>query len=78
MGCMSNRYIPISYTNIKVLWVFFFCLFRTAPTAYERSLGRSQIEAVAAGLHHSHINAGWEPCVQPTPQPTDNARSLTH
>ena len=34
--------------------------------AYGGSQGRSQIRAVAAGLHHSHSNARPEP--RPTPQ----------
>jgi len=33
-------------------FVFFFGLFRAAPTAYGGSQTRGQIGAVAAGLHH--------------------------
>ena len=29
---------------------------------------RGRIRAVAAGLHHSHGNAGFEPLLQPMPQ----------
>ena len=47
---------------------FFFGLFRAAPTAYDGSLARGCFGAVAADLHHSHSNAGSEPCLQPTPQ----------
>ena len=50
---------------------FFFCLFavsRAAPTAYAGSQARGRIGAVAAGLHQSHSNAGFEPRLQPTPQ----------
>ena len=34
------------------------------------SQARGQIGAAAAGLHHSHSNAGSEPCLNPTPQLT--------
>ena len=53
--------------------VFVFCLFafsRAAPTAYGGSQARGQIGATAAGLHHSHNNAGSEPHLQPTSQLT--------
>ena len=36
--------------------------------AYGGSRARSQIGAVAAGLHHSHSHVESEPCLQPTPQ----------
>ena len=49
---------------------FMFCfLFRAAPTAHGGSQARGLIEVTAAGLHHSHSNAGSELCLQPTPQP---------
>ena len=48
----------------------FFFFFRTAPAAYGSSQARSQIGAVAAGLHHSHSNAGSKPHLRPTPQLT--------
>ena len=38
--------------------------------AYRGSQARSRIRATAAGLHHSHSNAGSEPHLQPTPQST--------
>ena len=37
-------------------------------SAYGGSQGRCQIVAMAAGLRHSHSNAGSEPRLQPTPQ----------
>ena len=37
---------------------FFFNLFRDAPAAYVSSQAGGQIGAIAAGLHHSHRNAG--------------------
>ena len=42
-------------------FIFIFCLFRAAPTAYGGSQARSLIGAIAAGLHHSHSNARSEP-----------------
>ena len=49
---------------------FFFFLFRVAPEAYGGSQASGQIGAAAAGLHHSHSNAGSKPHLQPTPQLT--------
>ena len=37
---------------------FFFCFFKATPMAYEGSQAKGPIRAVAAGLHHSHSNAG--------------------
>ena len=36
--------------------------------AYGSSQARGQIQAIAAGLHHSHSNDGSELRLQPTPQ----------
>ena len=47
-----------------------FCLFRAAPTAYGSSQPRGPIGAIVTGLHHSHSNAGSQPCLRPTPQLT--------
>ena len=49
---------------------FFFLLFRAAPVAYGSSQAKGQIEATAAGLHHSRNNVGSKPCLQATPQLT--------
>ena len=58
---------------------FFFCLFRATPAAYGDSQARGQIGAVAAGLHHSHSNAGSDPPLHPTPHTAHGkAGSLTH
>ena len=38
------------------------------PMAYRDSQARGRIGAVAAGLHHSHSNAGSKLCLQTTPQ----------
>ena len=43
-----------------------FCLFRAAPAAQRDSQARGQIRAIAAGLHHTHSNAGSELCLQTT------------
>ena len=37
---------------------FFSCLFRAAPMAYGVSQAMGLMRATAAGLHHSHRNAG--------------------
>ena len=39
--------------------------------AYGGPQARGRIGGVAAGLHHSHSNAGSEPRLQPTPQLTE-------
>ena len=46
----------------------FFGLFMAAPMAFGDSQTMGRIGAVAAGLCHSHSNAGSEPRLQPTPQ----------
>ena len=54
------------------LFFFFFCLFRAVPgecrSAWVR--GRTGTGAAAASLHH-HSHTRSEPCLQPTPQPTE-------
>ena len=42
---------------------FFFLLFRDVPAAHGGSQARGQIRAIAAGLRHSHSNAGSEHCL---------------
>ena len=64
---------PIIKTNFcrqlgKFIFIYLFSLFRAAPTAYGGSQDRGRSGAVAAGLHHSHSNAGSEPHLQLTPQ----------
>ena len=39
---------------------------------------RGQIQATAAGLYHSHSNAGSKRHPQPTPTAQGNPESLTH
>ena len=53
---------------------FVFRLFRASPMAYGGPQARGPIGAVAAGLRHSHSNAGSEPCLRPH----GKAGSLTH
>ena len=56
---------------------FVFCLFVCSLLYFEgrtcgiwRFPGQGPIAALAAGLHHSHSNAGSEPRLRPTPQLT--------
>ena len=49
------------YIYIYIKFIYLFLLFRAAPAAYEDSQARGQTGATAAGLHHSHGNAGSEP-----------------
>ena len=71
------------YWLIKVYLIFFlsffclFCLFRGAPAAHGGSQARGPIGATATGLCHSHNNTRSKPRLQPTQQPTGNARSST-
>ena len=44
----------------KFFWYF---IFRAALAAYGSFQARGQIEAAAAGLHHSHSHAGSKPCL---------------
>ena len=46
------------------IYLFVFCHFRAAPTAYGGSQARDQISAVAAGLYHSHGNVASELCLR--------------
>ena len=51
---------------------FFLFLFRAAHEAYRSSQARDQIGATAAGLCHSHSNAGSKPRLRPTPSSQQN------
>ena len=53
-----------------IICLFMF-LFRATPAAYGSSQARGQMGVVAAGLHHSHGNAGSEPHLWPTAQLTE-------
>ena len=55
-------YIFILFFIFIYLFIYLvFLSFRATPVAYGGSQARSQIGAVAAGLHHSHSNVGSEP-----------------
>ena len=71
MDINLTKYVEDLYEeNYKILFFFFLAISWPTPTAYEGSQDRGRIGAVAAGLRHSHSNAGFEPCLQPTPQLT--------
>ena len=59
MSFVSNT-LSVAFTHIIcfILFTLFYCLFRASTMAYGGSQARGQIGAVAAGLHHSHSNAG--------------------
>ena len=46
------------YLCFLVVFLFFFFLFSATPMAYGGSQARCGIRATAAGVHHSHNNAG--------------------
>ena len=58
----------LAATEYHVFFFFFFAISWAAPMAYGGSQSMGQIGAVAAGLHHSHRNAGSKLQLQPTPQ----------
>ena len=61
-NCNSSIFLPFWF--FFCLFVCFFCLFAisgAAPAAYGGSHARGRIRALAAGLHHSHSNAGSKP-----------------
>ena len=51
-----------------LVFIYLFIFVRATPTAHGGSQARGQIGATAASLYHSHINAGSEPLLGPTPQ----------
>ena len=56
------------FMEFRCLFVCLFAFSRASPAAYGGSQARSLIRAVAAGPRHSHSNAGFEVCLQATPQ----------
>ena len=52
------------------MYIFVFCLFRAATMDNGGSQARGLIGATAASLLHSYSKAGYEPCLQLTPQLT--------
>ena len=67
-GCSSlnEAYFQFSFTPLfdlvfmgrSLVFFFFFCLFRATAEARGGSQARGLIGAAAAGLRHSHSNAG--------------------
>ena len=53
-----------------MLFIYFFCHYRSAPMAYGSSQVRGWIGAIATSLCHSHSNVGSELCLWSTPQLT--------
>ena len=63
----SNKKVCLSIFKFFLIFIFVL-LVKAAPEACGRSQARGRIGAVAAGLPHSHSNAGSKPRLQPTPQ----------
>ena len=57
----------------EISGIFFLLLFRAAPKAYGSSQVRGQIEAIAAGLHHSSQQLG---ILNPLSEVRDQTRIL--
>ena len=53
-----NSYIFMPFSFLFIIIIIIILLFRAVPMAYGSSQARSQIRDTAAGLHHSHSNAG--------------------
>ena len=54
--------------HLLIVLLFLLSVFRAAPMAHGDSQAKGPIRALAAGLCHSHSNAGSEQCLQPIPQ----------
>ena len=71
---LVSRWLSRQHVLTSVFFCFFcfflFAFSRAAPTAYGGSQAKGLIGAVATGPHQSHSNAGFEPCLRPTPQLT--------
>ena len=61
MSWVARKSVCGAFLNEMNFRNSFFFFFRAVPMAYGGSQARAQIRAVAAGLHHSHSNAGSEP-----------------
>ena len=65
---LASEALLLVESRVTLLFIYF--LFRAPPTAYGSSQARDWIEAVDAGLYHSHHNARSEWHLQPIPQLT--------
>ena len=57
ISVFNSSFLPYG-SVIDFFIIFVFCLFRAAPATYGSSQARGLIRALAAGLQHSHYNAG--------------------
>ena len=57
-------------TLLFYLFIYFLLFVFLVPHPQHMEVPRlgGRIRAIVAGLRHSHINTGSEPCLQPTPQ----------
>ena len=70
-----SNFLKSYYLILNELFIYLiFFLFMATPAAYGSSQARTWIGAAAAGLHHSHTNAGSEAHLWPF----GNGGSLTH
>ena len=73
----SHFLYVLAQTSVSYLFVCLFVyLFQAAYAACESSQARGGIGAIAANPHHTSVVLEWS--LQPTPQLTGNAGSLTH
>ena len=56
--------------KVNFLFFVFLPFLGPLPEVYGGSQARGLIRALATSLHQSHINAGSEQCLRPTPQLT--------
>ena len=75
-GQACKGFLEDSWRNHN--FFYFFCLSRDAPVAHGSSQARGWIRAAAAGLRHSHSNAGSELGLWPTQQLMAMPDHLTH
>ena len=65
---LSQKWYFFSSVDMHFYHFIYFFIFKATPATFGSSLGRGQIRATAAGLHHSHSNARSEPRLKLTPQ----------
>ena len=66
--CICTGIATIYFCFFFFFFFFFWPFSGAAPVAYGGSQARGPIGAVAAGLHQSHSNSGFEPRLGPIPQ----------